>query len=138
MGRPAKATNIHELTGAFAKNPKRKRARAQEPIPEGGLPDVPPDYMNHEQRRCYRELVRGCHRDVLSSADGPWVEIVACLLCQYREAPTEMSGPKIGRLMAGLAQLGMTPSDRARAARIPRKVENPFAKFAGGKESTGG
>jgi hypothetical protein len=81
------------------------------------------------QRACYREIVRKCHPNVLSAADRAWTEIVACLLAEFRASPKAMKVTRLGRLMAGLSALGMSPADRSRAATIPRAKLNPFAQF---------
>lgn len=129
MGRPRKPTNVLELTGRFKTNPDRREARANEPQPETGIEKAAPLWMTKEQRKCYREIVRNCHKDVLSSADGAWVEITACLLSEFRLGPQKMSTSKIARLMASLGQLGMSPADRSKASKIARKKENKFEQF---------
>ena len=128
-GRPRKASNVLELTGRFKTNPDRRTARENEPTPSIAINDTPPNWMTKAQRACYRELVRGCHADVLSSADGTWVEITACLLSEYREDPRSIKPQKLSRLMTCLGQLGMSPADRSRASKIKRENKNRFAKF---------
>lgn len=128
-GRPRKPTNVLELTGRLRTNPDRRAARANEPIPEGEIATVAPEWMTKPQRKCYREIVRGCHKDVLCSADSIWVEMTACLLSEYRENPVLMKVSKLARLQTCLGQLGMSPADRAKAGRIPRRKENKFERF---------
>src|SRR5215471_14717218 len=96
-GRPRKASNVLELTGRFKTNPDRRAIRANEPKPDRHLPVLAPVWMTRGQRRCYRELIRNCHKDVLSPADGTWVEITACLLAEYRESPATFKPGKLAR-----------------------------------------
>jgi hypothetical protein len=132
-GRPRKASNVLELTGRFKINPDRKKARANEPTPDTAISSDPPEWMRgtafKEERKCYREIIRNAHADVLSTADSVWVEIVACLLAEFRKAPHAMKMAKLARLQSGLSQLGMSPSDRSKAGKMPRKQENRFAQF---------
>lgn len=130
MARPRKPTNVLELTGRFRTNPERRRARENEPQPDTKLSNAAPLWMTKKQKKCYREIIRGCHEDVLSQGDRTWVEITACLLSEYRDDPVKMGVSKVSRLMACLEQLGMTPASRQRVSKISKKKENRFSKFA--------
>lgn len=131
MPKPRTPTDALKLKGAYKDNPKREQQRADEPKPDAGdlLTAEAPEWMTAKQRKCYREIVRNCHKDVLTTADGVWVEITACLLSEYRDNPALMKISKVSRLMSALAQLGMTPTDRARASKVKRQKENKFGQF---------
>jgi hypothetical protein len=71
MGRPRKPTAVLELTGAFRKNPQRKRT---EPPTAGPLGD-PPEHFTAEQAAVWHELASICPPGVLMRSDRVVVEI---------------------------------------------------------------
>ena len=129
-GRPRKPTNVLELTGHFKHNPYKRKLREGEPKPSRFIDATPPTSLDPGQQECYREIVNSCPARVLSAADKVMVEIVACLLDEFRVDKGNMSGAKLVRLMAGLSLLGMTPSDRSKVATLKGDdEENPYAEF---------
>jgi hypothetical protein len=50
---------------------------------------------------------------VLTGADPIVVEIVACLLAEFRRGPDDMPTPRITRLTSEMGKIGLTPSSRA-------------------------
>lgn len=131
MGRPRKPTVLHMLKGT---NPSRMRRQQRDKEPEttGPLSADAPDWMSEHQQDCYREVVSKMHKDVLCSADGPLVEMVACLISEMRTNQGDMNGSKMGRLLSGLERLGMTPSSRSKVQAMPRddKPASPLDEFA--------
>lgn len=129
-GRPRKPSNVLTLTGRFRTNPDQAKKRENEPKIEGLLSTTPPEWMTDKaQRKCYRQLVRLAPANVLSLADGILVEVVAGLLAEYRADPLGMKPIKLTRLMNGLGQLGMSPSERSKTIAIKEHRENPFASL---------
>lgn len=57
MGRPRKPTRVLELSGAFKKNPQRRREREGEPEANEPLGD-PPDRLDEAERARWIELSR--------------------------------------------------------------------------------
>lgn len=131
MSRPRKPTVLHMLKGT---NPSRMRRQQRDKEPEtaGPLPPNAPEWMSEHQQDCYLEVIAKMHKDVLSCADGPIVELIACLISEMRLNHGDLSGNKMGRLLSGLERLGMTPSSRSKVQAMPRedKTENPLDEFA--------
>ncbi len=111
MARPRTATNILEARGAFKANPNR--ARPNEPRVSDPFPTTCPDYLTAEQAACWREVCRLCPAGVLTGADPIVVEIVACLLAEFRRDPDAMQVSRITRLTSEMGKIGLTPSSRA-------------------------
>jgi phage terminase small subunit len=120
MGRPRKPTAVLELTGAFRKNPKRKRT---EPESTGAIGD-PPAHFNREQAAIWRELVSTCSPGVLQRADRLLLEIAVVLTLRFRKQAAHMSSADMKGLISVLARMGMSPADRSRVGIIaPEKKQ---------------
>lgn len=128
MGRPRKPTNILNLTGAFDKNPARRKARANEPKDLGELGD-PPQRLNAEQLKAWNEIVENAAYGVLTKSDRHSLEITAVLLAEFWETGALMTGTHLNILNTSLGKMGLNPSDRSRVTVQQQKEENPFAKF---------
>lgn len=129
MARPRKPSNVLELKGAFAKDPKRGVARENEPEPVGVIGDAPA-YLDESERACWKEIVGMCHVGSLCAADALIVEHGARVLAALRANPVYEDVKLMVRLEATLGKLGLTPADRSKVQVVKAKeVENPFAKF---------
>lgn len=122
-GRPRKPSNILELSGAFKHNPNR--ARPNEPKPEGTLNLRAPVHMTQGMKKCWKEIVKVAPAGVLTSADGPLVEMACALLAEFRSDPMDMPIARMARLHALLRSMGMDPSGRASLV-VPNQKTNPF------------
>lgn len=110
MARPRKPTKVLELTGAFKKNPQRKRNG--EPVPTGGIGAYAKGSI--DRAKIWDEIVGQCALGVLANADRLALEIAVEYVRQFRMEPVKFSAAKIHVLVAILGRFGMTPSDRAK------------------------
>jgi hypothetical protein len=101
---------VLELTGAFRKNPQRKRT---EPVPAGPLGD-PPKHFTAEQVRVWHELAAVSPPGVLTAGDRWLVEIAAVLMLEVRKNSTHMRKGDLKLLISVLSRMGMSPADRLR------------------------
>ena len=93
-GRPHKPTQILEISGAFAKNPARRRARANEPKIKAGLGDPPAEWVSGAETngrlagllRAWQNIVAQdlCH--VLNASHRILVEATCYLMYKIRRA----------------------------------------------------
>lgn len=94
----------------------------------------PPAYLTPEQRVVYMEVIRRSHKDVMCQADGPIVEFVAVTLELCRRVNWEINPNVLGKFLAALDKLGMSPSSRSKVALARRedakKKDNPLKEFA--------
>jgi hypothetical protein len=118
-----KPTTLHEISGAFRKNPDRGRARKNEPVPKAGIGPAP-RHMSEQERACWDEIVGIVPNGVLYDSDRLAVEITAKLLAKYRR--DEHSTPELTALRASLSALGLTPADRSKITVADRDARNPF------------
>ena len=115
MARPRKPSKVLELTGAFKKDPQRKRKA--EPMPSGAVGD-PPLHLALEVKDVWRELSATCFW--ATDADRQIMEVTATLMHQFRINPAEFK--QMNHLLSGLGKLGLTPSDRAKVT-VPEKPQ---------------
>lgn len=104
MARPRKPTNVLELTGAFKKDPQRRREDAE---PVGEL-TAPPAHINGAVLHAWKEIAKYAPRDVLTNSDRLSLELAANLLAQFRNDPLDFPAAKLVRLEAMLGKFGMT------------------------------
>lgn len=120
-----KPSALLEASGAFDKNPSRRRARENEPIPEGELGNPPAEWVRDKgvKQRCadlfdiWTEIVSQAPPGVLTSADRMHVETLCYLMYRIRRAVAGYGKATAGdfnQLNKGLAQIGMIPSERSR------------------------
>ena len=83
MGRPRKPRTVLEDTGAFAKDPKRGRARANEPEPTGPIGEAP-DYFNASQIQIWNEYAQNAPQGVLERSDRKLLELAVRLTCKMQ------------------------------------------------------
>lgn len=112
MARPRTPTKVLELRGAFKKDPQRKRPNEPE-VDTKTVNKKPPSRLTADQKKTWREIVKVIPAGVLSTADLVQVEIVVCLLTEFRQAGGAMSTSRIGRLTSEMGKLGLNPSARA-------------------------
>jgi hypothetical protein len=110
MGRPRKPTAVLELTGAFRKNPQRKRT---DPPATGPLGD-PPEHFTPEQAVVWHELAAVSPRGVLTRSDRLLVEIAVVLMLRVRKQGPRMRRGELNVLISVLSRMGMSPADRLR------------------------
>lgn len=151
MGRPRKPAKLLEISGAFRKNPQRRKARAAELRLEVGLGEPPQEWLEGAE-------VNGRHRSLVEI----WRRVVAQDLLHVLNASHWLLVRnycqlqyKVDRAMAGygkatsgdfselkkyLSALGQTPIDSpkvAEAVRIPdhdalrKQAAGPWSQLAG-------
>ena len=123
MARPRTATNILEARGAFKRHPERKRK--SEPKVDSAFPTKPPAYLDADERKCWREVVRIAPAGVLTGADTVTVEVVARLLAEFRDDSRGMQVARITRLTSEMGKIGLSPSARASLS-VHKPEENEF------------
>ena len=123
MGRPRKPTAILEASGAFAKNPARGRARANEPKPTAPIGD-PPALLAKTAVECWHNLVARVPYP-LTNADEHIVALTCHLEARIRNGKAQ--GWEVGQYTKCLAKLGMSPSDRSNVQMPASDEKDPFA-----------
>ncbi len=95
-----KPTAILEATGAFAKNPQRRREREFEPVSNGDVGD-PPEHLHEGQALIWQELRGEAAPNVLQKSDRMILEMTSILLHRYRYAPQVMPKwlDKVGEML---------------------------------------
>ena len=119
MARPRKPTAVLELTGAFKKDPQRRKARSGEPKPKGEI-GLPPAYFDAELTAIWYELVDMIPKGVLTSADRIMVELTTTLVMGLRTHNCERGDKAL--LKSCLASLGMSPAERSKIS-VPKQAE---------------
>jgi hypothetical protein len=125
MARPRKPTRHLELTGAFRKDPKRKRV---DPETRPDIGDPPPALAVHLHAIWY-ELADAAPLGVLTHSDRPMLEAFTRWQHKSRTA-TGWTAADAAALGWFFVRCGMSPSDRSRVHAPERKVKNPFDQFA--------
>jgi len=135
MGRPRKPTEVLEFSGAFRKNPARRRARANEPKITTALGDPPREWLDGAELSgrfaallsAWREIVAQDVLHVLNASHRDLVESTCYLKYKIRRASAGYGKSTSGdaaQLTANLRLMGMTPSDSSRvldAVRGPKQ-----------------
>ena len=122
-------TQVLELSGAFKKNPQRKRTG--EPVPSGPI-GPPHSSLNADEIAAYNELVSLAPPNVLTNADGWSVELAARIMAAIRKGDNVRASEQ-ATLVTLLGKLGMNPSDRSRLTTPPDEscnTDDPWASFA--------
>src|SRR4051794_33452283 len=120
MARNRKPTQELEQSGAFEKDPKRRLARENEPVPAGPLGD-PPDYLSAAAQNVWHELASHVPEGVLTIADRFLVEIVSRQMARLR-AGEDLKAAEINQIISCLSRMGLTPADRSRV-QVPKPPE---------------
>lgn len=126
MARPRKPTAVLELTGAFKKDPQRKRDA--EPKPSGPLGEEPL-HFDEDLKAIWRELAAMVPARVLTISDR-WLVELACRTMQQVRKGTALAAER-NLLLSCLSRMGLTPADRAKIA-VPQEKEelDELAKLA--------
>lgn len=117
MARPRKPTAVLELTGAFKKDPQRKRPN--EPKPSGSLGEPPADF-DRDLKANWRELACMVPAGVLTNADR-WLVELACRTMQHVRKDIALASER-NLLLSCLSRMGLTPADRSRIA-VPQEKQ---------------
>jgi hypothetical protein len=151
-GRPRKSDKVLEISGAFRKNPKRKRARAKLPtmsLPLGNPPGEWLDGLPHNGRcvalaEIWQQLVdQDQVLKVLNSSHRILVENTCHLMYKIRRASMGYGKATSGdyaQVKSNLAAMGMTPIDSPRVAeavRAPDRGGNSARQASGWGELVG-
>lgn len=115
-----KPAALQELTGAWRKDPQRRRT---EPTPHGPI-GSPPKQSALTFEQAWRYLVKCAPEGVLADRDRVWLEVAAHLLVQFRADPANMHPAKLSRLTACLSALGLSPADASRVVVAPAKPQH--------------
>jgi hypothetical protein len=118
-----KPTALLEASGAFRKNPQRRAARANEPIPNGPLGD-PPAWLNKTAVECWHNLAARIPYP-LTNADEHILAFTSMLEARIRRGGA--TAGEISLYAKCLSKLGMTPSDRSLVQVPTSKTRNEFA-----------
>jgi len=124
VGRPKKPTILKLANGSLRHNPSRRNPG--EPAPTRGIGPAP-ERLTAEQREAWDEVVGICYPGVLGDSDRIILEMIACLLTEFRANPVEFNGARITALVSMLGRLGLSPADRAKVSAPTLKKQNPFA-----------
>lgn len=111
-GRPRKPTNLLELSGAYKKDPQRKKARQNEPSGGGGLGPYPGSRVGMTEEDAWNIIRTKAPKGVLEEADEEHVMLIARLMfLSWNDACTASERHLLATL---LGKIGMNPSDRSR------------------------
>lgn len=124
-GRPRKPTKVLELSGAFERNPKRRKARANEPEPVGVLGD-PPDVLDEAEKARWLEIDEAC--PWLASSDRALVELACELWMRKRRKALKETGEKL--YVTVMRSLGMAPGERSRMSTPKAQPKSKVEKYA--------
>lgn len=127
MARPRKPTAALELAGAFEKDPKRGKARANEPVPTG-KPGEAPDGLDEASTKAWDEMV--ALGFWLTSADKFLLHIAARYMGYFAGGGNDTK--TISLLVGVLNKLGFGPAERSKISAPAAKKENEpkgFARF---------
>lgn len=147
MARPRKPTNILKFSGAFAKNPKRARERANEPqLPPGS--GSMPDWLDHDAQAEWGRIVPDLESSgVMSRVEASALGAYCLAVSHLRKAQAEVFKDGVTIMTEGglkkhpamnvvkdcsllikafATEFGMTPSSRSRVNAKP--IETPKQK----------
>lgn len=127
IARPRKLTSQLEASGAFIKDPQRRRPPnmiSNQPIGD------PPEWLSDEECAIWFDLVADIPEGELTRPDRYALALLAQL--QGRAQRDELTGVERGQLIKMFALFGMSPSDRSRVLAPTKNDEtsNPFAEFS--------
>lgn len=119
MARQKKPTVLAVIDGSAKKNPKRYPAAKDDgpTEPKGkGTIGTAPTWLDKDQRKCWREIVKTLPAGVGSGSDRIVLANAACLMawCQANESGTAEWTRNARELRITLGSFGMTPADRAK------------------------
>ena len=118
MPRPRKPTEVLTLTGAFRKDPQRKRPVGAKSAKSLGQP---PGYFRDDECLVWAEIETYAAAGVLTSADRFVVELLSRLVARFRA--NWLNGAEMSQLTWCCSHLGMTPSDRSKVLSSEQEKE---------------
>ena len=118
MARPRTPTEVLELTGAFRRNPNRKREVG--PKSTMGVGQAP-EHLSELERSCWDEAIANAPAGVLTSGDRWLVEVASRLMAKFRS--DWLSGAEMAQLTQALGKMGWTPADRSRVSAAEKEPE---------------
>lgn len=121
-----KPTVVLEMTGAYDKNPARRRTN--EPNTGRGVGKAP-DHLTDEAKKVWDEIVSNCAPGVFQSSDRIMLEALSTMMVDFRANP-DFGGRKYTALVALLGHCGMTPSHRSKIFVPSGKEEKPKSGLA--------
>jgi phage terminase small subunit len=121
MPQPRKPSKVLEMTGAFAKNPDRGRARGNEPVPAGEL-GGPPNHLDAKAKTIWKELSKILPAGVAADCDRLAFELVVTLMSRFRDG--SIRGFELTVMNSLLSRFGLTPADRSRVQVQPPKSDD--------------
>jgi hypothetical protein len=148
MGRPRKPAKVLELSGAFDKNPARKRARASELKIGTPLGPAPKEWVEKaaNSQRC-ADLLDAWHQviaqdalGVLNSSHRLLVESTCYLIYKIRQASKgygKATSGDFAQLKSNMAAMGQTPADSAKVAEAVR-IPDRGGSSGGARSRPGG
>ncbi|MCB2217448.1 MAG: P27 family phage terminase small subunit [Desulfobulbaceae bacterium] len=127
MAAHRKPTAVMEKSGAFKKNPNRRRVDPETVGPIGECPT----YFDEAERTVWAEIVSTAPQNVLTAADNLIVETLARSIAQMRATPAgDIKPAMLAQIRQGLSSLGMSPADRSRVQPAWTAVkDNPFSRI---------
>jgi hypothetical protein len=141
MGRQRKTTAELDRRGAFDHDPKRGRARADEPVVLDELGPPPEEFLKRTSPtsvallECWNDILAGASEVRLTRADRIHVEMTARQLYKCRRPGARSSD--YGQLDRYLGKLGLNPADRSRVQGTGKTLEeeaNEWDELADGKD----
>ena len=120
VGRPRKPTAVLEMSGAFQRNPQRRRARVNEPEVKLGVGDPPACFLIPEPESGYQEAARLKAIWEQIAEEGPWISRSSRgtveTLCRITDAIKRKAGklPQLAVVEDKLrSSLGLTEASRS-------------------------
>jgi len=130
MARPKKPTSILEATGAFDKNPDRRRTG--EPVAEGE--PVKPEYLKGAAAKLWEQYAPVCYEmGPLFLVDSPGFATWCWLEARFQQAPDKMTAALITQKRAYEERFGMSSGARAKMGVTDgqKKEPDPAEKYFG-------
>ena len=140
-GRPPKPTGIHEISGAFRKNPARKRARAAEIKITQGLGPAPKKWLDgaESNARCaalivaWKEIVEE-NPGTLTLGDRGFVELM-CIqkykINRANEGYGKATGGDVSILKSMYVELARRRITGGLAAKSPQRAGSEWGEYVG-------
>jgi hypothetical protein len=140
-GRPPKPTGIHEISGSWKKNPKRKRARAAEITITEGLGDPPVKWsaLAESNARCaaligaWKEIVAE-NPGTLTLGDRGFVELM-CIqkykINRANEGYGKATGGDVSILKSMYIELARRRITGGPAAKAPQRAGSEWGELVG-------
>lgn len=126
MSRPRKSSTVLKATGAFKKNPSRKR-NDTEGVGEIG---APPSILSDAEQALWEKIKSMVPPGVVTGSDELLLEVQARYWAKLRRTPTEdITASQVSTIIAGCNALCMTPQSRTKVSAPEKKKKNAFEGF---------